>query len=54
VNNQQLAAISAQLWHLTQWGLFLDGVDWNKIAMKPVPGGGPAGTPPPPPPKWPP
>jgi hypothetical protein len=54
VSNQQLAAISAQLWYLTRWGQFLDGVDWSKIVMKPPPGGGPAGVPPPPPPSWPP
>ena len=54
VDSRQVAALSAQLWHLTEWANFLAGVDWSKVPMKPPTGGGPAGVPPPPPPKWPP
>jgi hypothetical protein len=43
VTSDQMAAISRQLYSLTEWVNFLESVR-----------GGGAGTPPPPPPKWPP
>jgi hypothetical protein len=52
VTSRQMDAVSRQLWFLTQWGIFLDKVDWSQIPMK---GGGGGGvTPPPRPPGWPP
>jgi hypothetical protein len=51
VSSQQMAAISRQLWYLTNWVQYLNSFDWSQVPQKP---GGPAGAPPPPPPKWPP
>lgn len=53
VNSRQMAALSRQIYHLTNWAIFLSKVDWSKIVMKPGNGGG-SETPPPRPPKWPP
>ena len=49
VSSEQMAAISRQLYFLTEWATFLNSVDWSQV---PRAGGG-ATVPPPPPPKWP-
>jgi hypothetical protein len=52
-NDRQLAALSLQVWHLTQWVQYLNLFDLSGLPPNPSGGGG-AGAPPPPPPKWPP
>jgi hypothetical protein len=49
VSSDQIAAMSRQLYFLTEWATFLDSIDWSKVPRL----GGPATIPPPPPPKWP-
>ena len=49
VSSDQIAAMSRQLYFLTEWATFLDSIDWSQVPRQ----GGPATVPPPPPPKWP-
>ena len=49
VSSDQIAAMSRQLYFLTEWATFLDSIDWDQVART----GGGATTPPPKPPPWP-